>query len=522
MKPSPKAQAGYSRIRALAAAALLSLVCVPARASETLDALYRLRTICPVVLNYETYPVFGEFVEKELAKSLSSRHRFEVPPSAPGVAREQIAKLPPAAMVGKEQERLEAMTPVLDALAAMGVDGLLLAEIRSSSNDFRVAFHLITTRTRERLYSSQQSAGDGSLLDNFRVATEAGVRGLVTSLPYDANVIKREGYRVILDRGAPDVKPGDRVTTQTVEKTSEGLILAETGTLEITQAEPSLSFAKIVVEKKPREVLEGNKVWIPNLHPVGVADASEAAAAQRAPAALLPQGPRRQLGFVGLDLGANFVNMNTLTSGGAGASSGNVMYPGGKLAAELWITSRFYVELDFQLALAVLGNSGGGATKLNSNITGFRGMVGYVLPIDKSEMSPVVRVKLGLARREYKVDTSSDPLGFVTTAYSGLQIGGAVNVPINSRWTASFDLNTNFLQSVSESPVTSGSEMTGSSGFDFTFQGTYRYSPLIDLHARLYFGHNSANFSGQGTRPTPVASTTQSVRALLAGLSYYF
>ena len=101
-------------------------------------------------------------------------------------------------------------------------------------------------------------------------------------------------------------------------------------------------------------------------------------------------------------------------------------------------------------------------------------------------------------------------------------LGGGIDVPLDSRWGMGFGLNVLLFPSVSETPLTSGSQTEKAFGMDFEFKGRYRLTEAIDIDARAVFQSFSAEFSGQGTRPTRMASSSQSTRGIYAGMSYVF
>ncbi len=502
----------------------------PALATETLDELYASKVIVPLVLNRERYPVYGDYIEKEIEKRLTAASQFTFSKRALDLGVAELEKLGPITLTGNKEgvalqtnkdEKdgeidLEAIAPLLNLMAGIGVHAAILGEIFTQENTYGITFHLVNVRTLERLHTSQSLVQDKFSLESFSYAADQAFQDLVKSIPFDGTVIKREGYRVILDRG-DHMAVGDIISAYTVEFSGGDIMLQETGEIELTQVEGRLAFGKVIVEKKPREVLQGNKFRIPALHPVNDPMAPGTDAQRDLAAKPEYVGPRRALGYVNLNLGASLVSVNSRTAGGAGPSQ-NLMYPGGNLSAELWLTKDLFFDLDFQMGITSVADGG---SSLNSNINGLRAIFGYRLAFDSTAMTPVAAVKLGFARRQFKIDNSSDPNSFVTTNYSGILIGGAFLMPLNPRFGLGFDVHANLLNSVSESPLDSG-KVLGASSFDLSVRALYKFNSVVDLEARVQLSHNSAEFDGLGTRPLPITSSTQTTTTAYLGLLYYF
>ncbi|MCB0418791.1 MAG: hypothetical protein H6617_03900 [Bdellovibrionaceae bacterium] len=504
-----------------------------AHASETLDELYANRSIIPLVTNWEAYPVYADYVEKALAERLESDPRFESSEQSRHIGRSELKKLGVTRLSESEvvvsdkkqgssdEQKLELelapIRPLLGVLVEMGVHSVLFGEINLAPETFRLDLYLVNARTAEVMAVARQKVEDRFSLDSFSAASNAAFDTLLRKLPFDGTVVKREGYRVVLNVGEP-LKNGDVVPTYTLEKRGGEMRLEETGSVELLQVEQSISFGKILVEKKPREITQGNKIRIPLLHPVAEAtegmieDASREVASES-----LEVGPQRSLGYVGLDLGANLVNVSSLTASGTGPSE-SLIYPGGNLNVELWITRDMFFDLDFQLGLTTVSGSG---SSLNSNINGLRGMFGYHFYLEDSRLSPSAKIRLGFSRRQFKIDTSSNPNSLIDTTYAGMLFGGTVDFPVSERLTLGLDINTLIFNSVSESPTSSG-EVLGSSNFDLSLRAVYRFNSVVDVTAKLQLAQNSAEFDGTGNRPLAAVSSRQTMNSLFLGLNYYF
>ena len=131
-------------------------------------------------------------------------------------------------------------------------------------------------------------------------------------------------------------------------------------------------------------------------------------------------------------------------------------------------------------------------------------------------------LKAGLAQRAMKVDIATDNLFLTNLTYGGLLVGVGANVPFKETYGVRVDLETLVLGSVSESPVTSGHSTSNISWWELGAGGYFAINSTMEFEAKLLFQSNGVDFSGVGTRATPLASSTQNSRAVMLGLSYYF
>jgi hypothetical protein len=200
------------------------------------------------------------------------------------------------------------------------------------------------------------------------------------------------------------------------------------------------------------------------------------------------------------------------------------MFPGANLAGHIWITNRMSGELDVQFAMASLSPSANSATTsgLSSSMTDFRLLLNYQLGMGRAVGTPSVILKVGYMRHGFSVDSSSDPLSYSSTTHSGIVVGAGTSFAVSEKMRAGFDANYLLLSSFSEGPYLSGDEVKNVSGWDFALKGVYKYNDEIDFLGKISFHSYGAEFTGAGTRPTPLASISQSGRSFTAGLAYYF
>ncbi|MBI4404938.1 MAG: hypothetical protein HY537_12290 [Deltaproteobacteria bacterium] len=497
-------------------------------ASASLDERYTLKNIISAVTNIPDQPVYGEHIEGQLARFLKGQPRFEF--SEPGYAllKEKVKGLDGKKIIFANRESLSPYSPVLTELAKEGVDAVVFAELQAESKKYNILLLLVATKGPHIIHYYVQTVDNPYSLDSFSEAILRGGSELLKGMPFDATVLNREGYRVIIDRGKPDLSVGMELPTYTLEQKDDKISLEETGKIVLTQVEDSLSFGKIVLEKKPSEVLSGNKIKIP-AYPaysdkpwVPPFDKTDKVAFSEPEQTL----PKRRLGYVDVQLGASFVTANNTARDGSSVGSDNVYFPGGSLRGELWITRRLFADFGFRFSMSKVTPLGGGGASvspnaLNSTVNDIRGQVGYRFSLSGPDPGPSVHLKAGFARYNFSIDASADRLALNSSSYSGMLIGGGGDLPVAERLQLGFDVNALLFASMSESPLTSG-ELSSCSGWDFILRGTYRLNPAIDIDARVIFQANNAEFTGAGTRAIPLASASHSTRQLLFGMSYYF
>lgn len=500
--------------RLLFALVLVSTVSSSAWASLELDMNYGLRSVVAMVINTDTDPVFCEHVENEMVKYLKTRDRFDFNEAMYVQFRDEVRPIYLRDNKVILRDKVEWLRPQIQAMKDKGVEAVILGEVFHLATSYKLSLVMVSTNDLEYIQDKDLVVEDHQSMESFTQTVIRGMDELERRIPFDGTVMRRNGFKVVIDRGFPDIRAGEELLTYTVEKRGEDeVVLEETGVVRITETGDRLSFGTILVERKPREVTLRNKILILN-----GSDTTRELAFARAEV----KTQARDLGELRLSLGGSLVTVNNVAADGSGVGESSKLYPGGSIGGEIWLTNRTFLDLSLEFGMATL-DSGGGNISQNSNITDMRAAVGYLFKIGRAGSGgPEFDIRAGYARHAFQVDASPEALSFGSTTYSGLLAGAGVRFDITDVWTTGFNINTLVFAQASEGASTSGSEITAVNGWDFSLYALYHWNESIDICPRLKFSSYSAEFAGTGTRPIAFTSATQSGQGLSVGVSYYF
>lgn len=494
-------------------------------AASELDHRYGFDKWAVIVVNREAEPVYGDQVQAALAEWIDRSLRFQWVTDSELAFKESFSGGPAPTLGSPKQEALGPYRGLLNLWASRGIDGAVLAEIQNRDGAYQLFGVLVIPATGEVVHSAVIPIAAPKQLAAFTAAARDLGEQLASAIPYDGSIVSREGYRVVVNRGHPRLNPNQRLAAYTLEQKGGVLVFIETGTIELTRVERNLAFGTVVVEKDGHTVSAGNKIRVAPADtyasrlPVGTPGIN------RGPASLFSSEgfQKGELGTLNLDVGASLVTLSLTSAGAAASQSRNVVYPGATLQGELWLTSRLFLDLAFQLASATLVTSGSGSEeRLNSSLSDFRGLLGYRFLLGPRGLGPTVRLTLGYATHRFTIDPARDPLFFGTANFKGLSLGAGASLPLGDNWGVGADVRALLFPSLDEGPFTSGAQVTSLSAIDFQVKGYYNLTSELDLEAKLLLQGYGAQFSGAGTRPQPLLSSSRSSRLIALGISYYF
>ena len=225
--------------------------------------------------------------------------------------------------------------------------------------------------------------------------------------------------------------------------------------------------------------------------------------------------PQGRIGFVGIGAGGSMISVDNRPSAADSGIEGNFVYPTIHLGTEIWITSRFFVDLGGDFSLSTVGGTQGGPGGDASGIHDFRGQLGYRIHFFEPDPGPYVHFKLGYASESYDTNAIRS-LGFTGLSYSGLLIGAGMGIPLGLKYGIGFDINGLLLSSINETP-SSGGDSHGVYGWDFALDAYYRVSQAVRLDGKFQLLGNGAEFTAG-----PIQYAHQSGRFLGFDFSYYF
>lgn len=503
----------------------LLLTAALATASPELDKRYAFEHVAVVILNADQEPVYADQVKSSLIEWLDRQLRFQIISLGEGVVQKAFPGGAAPSLGAPHSEALGPYRALLTQWAGEGIDGVVMAEIQKSEEVYQIFAALLLPATGEVVYSVVVPVAQSHQLVGFATAAKDAADQLSNSIPFDGAIVKREGYRVILNRGTPKLLVGQHLAVYSLEQNRGGLAFEETGAIELTRVERNLAFGTVLVEKEGHSVVAGNKIRL-NQPAVYAHRLPLAGANTRGPASIFSNEVTMQkgeLGTVNVDFGFSLVTLALATANNTASNSKTAVYPGASLQGELWLTGRIFMDLGFQLASATLTTTGGGTTEnLNSSLSDFRGSLGYRLLLTPRSEGPTARFSLGYTSHKFTIDPARDPLFFGSANYKGLSLGAGARLPLTDKWGLGADVFALIFPSLDEGPITSGAQVTQVSAIEFLVKGYYNFTPELDLEAKILFQGYSAQFAGRGTRPVSLLSSSRSSRLLSLGLSYYF
>jgi hypothetical protein len=490
-----------------------------ATASADLDKLYTMRNIIAVVVDMDKEPINGDGVENELVKVLRSKSQFNFVDEAYIQLKDTIKSMDGQDFHGTSgAERLKQIFPLVRQISHSGVDAVVFAEVYPTEEKYLIALTFVNAAETEIIATYEQVVDDPLRIPSFAAATRLAIDELLKRLPFDGSILSREGYRVVLDRGKADFRPGMEIPVFTVEKDKKipKPHLEETGLLVINQVEDNLSFGKITVERLPREVAAGNKFIIPS-NPNYRKLTGELEENKK----IVPY--TREYGFLDARVGFSTLTMGQTPQDGSPAQSNGIFYPTLDLTGQIWLTSSFFLEGDLTAAAWSIDSvQGTQPHTLSTGMGDLRLVGGYRWLVFGSLGRPTVNFRLGYGRHEFLVDAPNNGYQFENDFYSGILASVGISVPFTQKVSMDLDLSSFLFPGFSEAPLTSGANVTGVSVFEMSLKASYLLTPECNLDARLRYLGAGAGFSGQGTSPNALASVSESVTALTLGASYFF
>jgi len=501
---------------------IIFLCVTSAIASPQLDEDYSLRRTAVGVIGLSRATVHGEAVHGAIQEWLTGNARFEMLPEANQALRAALTNFDTPVFVD-EKVQVEALAPVLGALSSYGLHSVVIASVERANERYDVRLALIQARTNTLVAQTVTVIQDSQLLDHFAVATRVGMGQLEKQIPFQGAVVSREGYRFVLDRGVGVFRVGQQVRAFTLESWQGSPVFEETGLLQVTRVDRNLAFARLIMDKRPKEIRPGNKILVGE----GLDNATiqfAGANGERGIASLSSVetlGQRGRLGLVTLTLGPTIATINQSTAAGDLTSTGSTLYPGGAIDAEILLTPRIFLGAGVRFSTGSIANGANpSAPSLGSTLNQYQVQGGY--RFGSSVARPSFDVLLSYSKVRFGIDTAAEPFLFPTRTYAGFWAGVATRVPLADDFALGLSAGLPLSQSVSETPVTSGDTVLGTSGVNFGLKFNYLLTTQMDIELKFALETHGAEFEGQGTRTTALSSSSESQKAVLAGVSYFF
>lgn len=516
----------------LAAASLLTFS-LPALANTDLDTQYGFRTVGVAVLKTSSNPIFASQVQRSIEAEVAALPRFEL--------RGDLSE----SLIAETQsiESLEGFAAVgwvkpLNVLSTNATQAGVFANIAPGLEGRPVLQLALVASDGTVIHRSESAIDDPKSVPSFVGTSRRMVREMASALPFDATVLSRDGYRLVIDHGLPELYSGLKLAAFTIEKQNGRLALVETGRIQVSRSESRIAFAQVLVEKKPLQISAGNKVRFEPLKEtdsfvsllptpkrglsslggefVESEDASDESFTQSA--ASFSRLTHGRYGSLNVDFVGALVTWNRTGVSSSQVGSDSSFYPGVELGGELWITRNWLVEAGFQLALSGLNApAGSGASSLNSQLNQMQLLGGYRFRLVNAEMTPMLTLKAGLSRTQYKVDTATAPLAAMAGTYSGFMMGADLSVPLSDKFGMALTTGFLALPSYTQTPAISTESV---SGWQFGISSYYFWTQTLQLEAALSFQAHSVDFTTTAANSTSSASQNQ--RRFSLGAKYFF
>jgi|GEM_PF-4430979 len=500
-------------------------------ASPELDQRYGFRTVGVAVVGAEANPIFAAQVQKALETEVGVIPRFE-----------HNAELSLDLVKATEGiEKLDGFATAtwaipLDTIAKAGVQAAIFAALIKDDNGQSLLQLALVASEGTTIYKAESIVDDPKSVPSYVGTGRRMLREMSRALPFDATVLNRDGYRVVLDHGLPELYAGLKLAAFTVELQNGRPTLVETGRLEIARSESRIAFGQVLVEKKPRQIGSGNKVRFEPIREVEssvpllptpnrtLSSLAEFGSGSSDPDAGFSQSvdsfsrtTHGRYGSVDVNLVGSLVTWNR-TGASTQVGSDSAFYPGVAVGGEIWITRNWLVNPSFAMSLSGLNApTGSGASSLNSQISQVQLMAGYRFRLINAAMTPMLTVKGGLSSTSYKVDSASSPLAAAAGTYSGFRIASDLDIPLSDKF--GMGLTAGFLALPKYSQI-SNVAISGVSGWDFGMNSYYFWTQNFQFEAELAFTAHSVDFSSPTS--TAVTSTSQNQRRFSLGARYYF
>ncbi|MDZ4676492.1 MAG: hypothetical protein SGI74_03195 [Oligoflexia bacterium] len=374
---------------------------------------------------------------------------------------------------------------------------------------------------------------------------------LINKIPYKGLVLSRQGNRVTIDIGARDgIRNNTVVSVEQVislKRHPKFNFLLSTekeimGKIKIIKADETLSFGIILSEKDQGVIAPESKVtgldfityadptaemFRPTPH--GELGQDNVSFGKNPREWLPPKQPT--LGKIGLGLGLGSLRsstsiQNTITNEQKSYSGDAPIYPQIDLAAEIWLTSNWYMSGLIRQGVFSVPNpeAGGAPSRLAANNAHYDLHGGYKFLLQDNFWGPQINLHAGFAKYSMFVDAST-PLTFTSTSYSGMYLGLGGSLPITNdhAWYLDINLDRFLYPNVTETPVSSGAT-SDTTITAFSFGGSYKLAPQYGLHAHLNFEFYSSTYSGAGNRGNGIIglNSSQSLTTLITGIDYMF
>ena len=506
--------------------------------SLTLNSL----VIVPLVDNVSD--VYAPKLTESLQQDLESEHRWNIKLLEAGRA----ASLTKAGRAVTPEDFESKPAWVQSILKSSQAEGMISGRIAKGPRGLYIKLALYVGAEGLPVGFETLNNYEGFELADLKVQMKILAKKLLAKLPYQAQILSRNGQLVTLSMGMNSgLRQGTELTVLQVIRINrhpkfkfitgtENLTL---GKIRIEKAEESLSFASIQSERSPGVITTGAKLaWdqfvnYPNVIQdgdgtilPGLAQRGDAKTSfGEVPKEWKPEAPPTfgKVGFL-FGLGSESINNTLISTTSSGSSS---ITPSLHVNGEMWFTTNWFANAQLESWVYTLSNgyTGSSPNTLNATTNKYSFNFGYNFLVDGDFYGPKFFTSLGYANFVTTIDGSS-PTAFESTNYSGFNLGLGGEFPVGVEgWKFPLyiggRLNYFLSPSMSEAPTSSGAGSSNSmSGFSALFN--HRVRERLNVHAELDFDTLRSNFSGTGSRAQVGTSSSETLTTFAAGVEFLY
>lgn len=498
------------------------------------DDSLTIKTIAVLPILDNVGGIYSQPIEKKLNELVDEDHRWN------------LRRLNLAGPISRLEDLEQKPETLQKLISGTGIDALIGAEVFKGPEGISIQLDLFHTSNGKVL--TQTSLKDYKRFDIINLEKQVSLlfQRLFNRLPYQGVILSRTGNRITINLGSKNgIENLSKLSIIQVTKLNRhprfhfivGAQKEILGQVKVLKVEPTLSFATVVYEREKGVLRKGNKVAGPTTinydAPDDLMQSPEDLGAQRqkledkiafgeGAQEWVPQKPPT-FGQVGVKLGLGSYSANAnLSSESLDASK--FPYPLIGISGEIWLNPNWIARFSFEQGIASTENprSGSSPESLSHSVSAYSFLVGYNFLLNNEFFGPKIEVAAGFSGYSDSVD-DSNPTAFTSVKYSGLTLGLRGQMPLTPdlKWSAGLGLNFVLSPSLTETPVTSGTE--SSNGVtDFSLFGGYQLRTNLKIVGDLTFRLLRANFTGTGTRGETVSTASQKTTTLSGGVVYMF
>lgn len=414
--------------------------------------------------------IYAKPLQEAIRENLSQNHHYSL------ISNSLAGSIVTPRDLENDAEKVKALGKEL------GVEAIIAARVSKGPKGIGIQLSLFLTS--DGMLLAQEQIKNFSRFEISGVISEsnAAIKKLLASVPYDGRVLSRDGLRVTVNLGKKDGLDKDKIISvvqiiKAVRHPKFNFLIStekETiGTIKIQKSDDTISFGTITSEKEKGVITKNSK--ISGLNPVTYAaldtfgsDASDKDLLSSQPDSLLSFGadpdtwiPRKapQYGQVGFSLGLSNYSGKINPESTGPLEMNSSYFAGVGMMGELWLNQEWATRAQIRQSVFSTNNPISGSTpeKLSVSLRSYELSVAYNFLLEEEFFSSKIELRGGLGNFTFDID-HSDPVGFTSTDFNGVLFGVKGLFPITKQrdWLAAAELNIYLNPGFKERPIASG------------------------------------------------------------------